>query len=42
MFNQLEKVSAVERLKMYVDYLKNKKQYSEEERKILESYFEDS
>jgi len=37
----LKTLTAVERLKLYVDYLKNKKYYSVEERKIIERYFED-
>lgn len=41
MIDLLKNIEEIERLELYVNFIKNKKQYSEQERKKLESYFED-
>jgi len=41
MFKQLQKLSAIERLENYLNYLKNRKSYSSIDRKKLDRYFEE-
>lgn len=40
MINLLNKLGAVERLELYLHFIKNKSQYTEEEREELEIYFD--
>ena len=41
MFDQLQKLSAVERLRLYLAYLKTKDSYSPEDQASLEELFEE-
>jgi hypothetical protein len=41
MIDQLTRLSAMERLELYLDFLKNRKSYSPEECCRIEKYFED-
>jgi len=41
MIEQLEKLSAVERLSLYVKYLKNRKYYPPDQRREMDQIFED-
>jgi hypothetical protein len=40
MFDQLTRLSAMERLELYLDFIKNRKKYSPEEQLALEEFFE--
>ncbi|TQI71775.1 hypothetical protein JM79_2723 [Gramella sp. Hel_I_59] len=42
MFDYLEKLSKLERLEYYVNYLKNRDHYSPGDQEKLDRYFEDS
>lgn len=42
MYDYLERLSTLERLEHYVDYLKNRTSYTPEDREILDRFFEDS
>lgn len=37
----MTRLDGIDRLELYLDYLKNKKKYTPEEREALEEYFED-
>jgi hypothetical protein len=41
MINLSDKLTAVERLELYLHFIKNKTQYSKKEREELEKYFDD-
>jgi hypothetical protein len=41
MIDQLTRLSAIERLELYLDFIKNRKKYSPEEQCRIEEYFED-
>lgn len=41
MTTQLETLTDIERLQLYLDYLENRKKYSPEDRKELDKFFED-
>jgi len=41
MLDYLKRLTAIERLEYYVNYLKNRDHYSPEDQKKLDRYFED-